>query len=67
MGPTVGLLLCMLAPIFHLGFMVILDSGFCVLKAIVELHKKGVFASALIKKQSYWLKYIHGEDQGTLC
>ena len=50
MGPTIGLLLCMLAPIFNLGFMVILDSGFCVLKAIIELCKKGVFASALIKK-----------------
>ena len=49
-GPTIGLLLRMLAPIFNLGFMVILDSGFCVLKAIIELHKKGVFASALIKK-----------------
>ena len=36
--------------VFHLGFMVILDSGFCVLNAIVELCKKGVFASALIKK-----------------
>ena len=49
-GPTIGLLLRMLAPIFNLGFMVILDSGFCVLKAIIELRKKGVFASALIKK-----------------
>ena len=39
----------------------ILDLGFCVLKAIVELCKKGVFASALIKKRCYWLKYIHGK------
>ena len=62
MDPTIGLLLHMLAPIFNLGFMVILNSGFCVLKAIIELHKKGVFASALIKKQHYWLKYIHGEE-----
>ena len=50
MGPTIGLLLHMLALIFNLGFMVILDSGFCVLKAIIELRKRGVFASALIKK-----------------
>ena len=50
MGPTIGLLLHMLAPIFNLGCMVILDSGFCILKAIIELRKKGVFASALIKK-----------------
>ena len=62
MGPTIGLLLHMLAPIFNLGFMVILDSWFCVLKAIIELCKKGVFASALIKKQRYWPKYIHGKQ-----
>ena len=49
MGSTVGLLLWMLAPIFHKGFVVILDSGFCVLKAIIELRKKGIFASTLIK------------------
>ena len=42
LGSTVGLLVRMLFPIFHLGFVVILDSGFCVLKEIVELHKKGV-------------------------
>ena len=51
MGSTVGLLLWMLAPIFHKGYVVILDSGFCVLKVIIELRKKGVFASALIKKR----------------
>ena len=58
----VGLLLQMLFPIFHLGFVVILDSGFCVLKGIVELCKKGVFASALIKKRRYWPKYICGDE-----
>ena len=50
MGSTVGLLLRMLASIFHKGYVVILDSDFCVLKAIIEVRKKGVFASALIKK-----------------
>ena len=50
MGSTAGLLLRILAPIFHKGYVVILDSGFCVLKAIIKLRKKGVFASALIKK-----------------
>ena len=62
MDPTIGLLLHMLAPIFNLGFMVILDSGFCALKAIIELRKKGVFASALITKRRSWPKYIHGEE-----
>ena len=61
-GSTVGMLLRMLAPIYHKGFIVILDSGFCVLKGIIELRKKGVFASALIKKRQYWPKYIKGDD-----
>ena len=62
LGATVGFLLCLLLPIFNLGMMVILDSGFCVLKGIVELQKNGVYTSALIKKRRYWLKYICGED-----
>ena len=58
-GLTVGLLLRMLPPIYHKGFVVILDSGFCILK---KLRKKGVFASALIKKWQYWPKYIKGNE-----
>ena len=57
-GKTVGLLLCVMEPIFTRGNVVILDSGFCVLKGIVELKKRGVYASALIKKRKYWPKYI---------
>ena len=52
-GKTVGLLLCVLEPIFGKGNMVVLNSGFCVLKGIVELKKHGVYASALIQKQKY--------------
>ena len=40
--------------------MVVLDSGFCVLLALIELHKRGVFAAALIKKRQYWPKFIDG-------
>ena len=50
LGNTVGLLLRILAPIFGRGSIVVLDSSFCVLKGIVELKKRGVYASALIKK-----------------
>ena len=49
---TVVLLLHVLEPIFARGSVVILNSGFCVLKGIVELKKQGVYASALIKKES---------------
>ena len=61
-GKTVGLLLRMTKPIWNTGRLVILDSGFCVLNGIVALAKKGVFASALIKKRRYWPKYIKGEE-----
>ena len=57
-GSTVELLLQMVSPIYHKGFIVILDSGLCVLKSIIELREKGVFASALIKKRRYLPKYI---------
>ena len=40
---------------------VILDSGFCVLKGLIELWKIGVYASAVIKKRRYWPKYIPGD------
>ena len=39
----------------------ILDSGFCVLKGLIELRKVGVFAGAIIKKMRYWPKHIKGD------
>eukprot|EP00957_Ditylum_brightwellii_P178154 13569203-Ditylum_brightwellii.AAC.1 len=39
-----------------------MDSGFCVLRGIVELAKRGAYASAMIKKRQYWPKYIQGDD-----
>lgn len=47
---------------FVVEMVVILDSGFCVLRALIELKKRGVFASALIKKRRYWPKHIKGDD-----
>ena len=51
-GKTVGLLLHVSEPIFTRGNVVILDSGFCMLNGIVELKKRGVYASTLIKSGS---------------
>ena len=48
----VGIVLCMTRPIWHRAKCFILDSGFCVLKAIVELQKEGVYASAVVKKET---------------
>ena len=49
-GKTVGLLLRLTKPIWGTSKVVILDSGFCVLKGIIALRQQGVFSSALIKK-----------------
>ena len=38
----------------------VLDSGFCVLQALIELRKKGVFAAAVVKKRCYWPKHVPG-------
>ena len=43
-GTTTSLLFCLCDSIFYIGMIVILDSGFCVLRAIIELKKRGVFA-----------------------
>jgi hypothetical protein len=62
-GKTSGLLLHLTSPIWATGKIVVLDSEFCVLKAITELQKVGVYSSAaLIKKRRYWPKGIPGED-----
>ena len=60
-GNTVNLLLRMCSSIYGSGRIVILDSGFCVLKGIIELAKRGVYAGAQIKKRRYWPKYVPGD------
>jgi hypothetical protein len=62
LGKTVGLLLRLTKSIWSTGKVIILDSGFCVLRGIIELYKKGVFAAAMIKKRRYWPKDIPGDD-----
>ena len=62
MGKTASLLLHLTKPIWGSLKVVVLDSGFCVLKGIVELRKKGIFAAALVKKRRYWPKFVKGED-----
>ena len=47
---TIGMLLCLVKPVWGSGKIFVLDSGFCVSKAIIELKKKLVFTAALIKK-----------------
>lgn len=50
LGKTVGLCLRLAKSIHGSGNVVIMDSGFYVVQSIVELKKRGVFSSTLIKK-----------------
>jgi hypothetical protein len=40
----------------------VLDSGFCVLQALIKLKKVGLFACAVIKKRRYWSAMVPGEE-----
>ena len=61
-GATGGILLRLCRSIYASGRIVVLDSGFCVLAALIQLRKMGIFAHAVIKKRRYWPKYIAGDD-----
>ena len=50
LGKTVGLLMCLAQTIYNSGRVIILDSGFCVLAGLLQLLKKGLYASAVVKK-----------------
>jgi hypothetical protein len=47
-GKTGGLLMRILRQYFYMGRYVVLDSGFCVSKAICDLQKVGVYSCPLI-------------------
>ncbi len=59
---TVDLLLGMKEPLHGSGKVVTSDSGFCVMKGVMALHKKGVFFQSLIKKCWYWLVQVPGDQ-----
>ena len=52
-GGTAGLLLRLCTALFGTGKIVVLNSGFCVLQALIALKNVGVFALAVIKKRRY--------------
>jgi len=61
---TVATVLRLAKPLFGTGTVIIMDSGFCVLKVIIALLSFGVYLSALIKKRRYWPKDVPGDDIG---
>ena len=48
--------------LWHTGKVFTMDSGFCVSCVIVQLHLKGVYGQALIKKRGrYWASFVPGD------
>ena len=53
-------MLRMYKTLYGTGKSVVMDSGFCVSRGIVELERKGVYGASLIKKKNYWPKGVPG-------
>ena len=60
-GGTAGLLLRLCKCLCGTGKVVVLDSGFCVLAALIALKNVGIYATAVIKKRRYWPRYVAGD------
>ena len=58
---TTNLLLRLTKSLANTGKVVVMDSGFCVLKALIALSLSGVFASAFIKKRIFWPTLVAGD------
>ncbi len=52
----------MMEPLHGSGKVVTSDSGICVMKGVMALHKKGVFFQSLIKKCWYWPAQVPGDQ-----
>jgi hypothetical protein len=60
-GKVGGLILRMTKSVWGSKRVVIMDSAFCHLKTLIELKKRDIYASSVIKKRRYWPKYIDGQ------
>ena len=61
-GKTGSFLLSLCIPLFVTGNVVILDSDFFLLLAVIALKKMGVLSAVLINKRRYWPRYVKGEE-----
>jgi hypothetical protein len=59
---TDALMLRMAEPLFGTGSVLMFDSGFCSINGMVQLAKRGVYSSCVIKKKKYWPKGIDGDE-----
>ena len=63
-GDTVGFLLHITKSYFSTGRYVIINYSFYVLKVLIQLSKKGVFACYVIKKRRYFPSMVPCKDMG---
>ena len=56
----VVLMLRLKRALWSTGKATIMGSGFCVLKGILEMRKRGVYGIKLIKQRRYWPRGIYG-------
>lgn len=62
LGKTPGLLVRMTDTIQATNRVVVLDSGFCTLRGLIELRARGVYASVVIKRKRYWPRHVPGDE-----
>ena len=58
---TVGIMIWPMIALWSTGKVVVMDSGLCVLKWILEVRNRGVYGSELIKKRWYCHRGFHGD------
>ena len=58
---TIGIMLRLTRALWSTGKAMIMDSCFCVLKGLLEMRKRGVYGSTLIKKRRYWPRGVSGD------
>ena len=64
---TTHLLLNLCKSLYGSGKFIVLDSGFCVLKALIALKKVSVYAHAVIKKEDIGKNMCPGRISTNLC
>lgn len=58
-GSTAGVVLRLCKSIGHSGRAVVMDAGFCVLEALIQLRRElAVFGCIMIKKRGSWPKHV---------
>mmetsp|Transcript_5873 Transcript_5873/g.14984 ORF Transcript_5873/g.14984 Transcript_5873/m.14984 type:complete len:441 (+) Transcript_5873:607-1929(+) len=58
LGAIPGIMVLLTKPIRGTGNVGVWDSGFCVLRGLVNLRKRGIFSAIFVKKRKYWPKNV---------